>query len=95
MNILWSFFSAYAKQAENVQIKNEENTIKYQTGVGHKFEIGINLINSEYLQLYIKIEGNEEFEATINNIEAFGKEGIIRTVGDILTFSENVAKIST
>lgn len=90
MNTLWSFFLAYADAEKNVQIKNEANLIKFQLKDGNKFEIGVNFYNSKYLSLFVKIDGNDEFEATINNIDAFGKEGIIRTVSNILTYAENV-----
>lgn len=90
MNILWSFFLAYAEAEKEVYIKSEDNTIKFQLGNGNKFEIGVNFCNEKYLSLFVKIECNDEFEATINNIDAFGKEGIIRTVSSILTYAENV-----
>lgn len=90
MNILWSFFLAYADAEKNVQIKSEANLIKFQLKGGNKFEIGVNLYNRKYLSLFIKIDGNDEFEATVNNIDVFGKEGIIRTVSNILTYAENV-----
>lgn len=90
MNTLWSFFLAYSNAEKNVRVRNESNLIKFQLKGGHKFEIGVNFYNREYLSLFVKIEGNEEFEATINNIDAFGKEGIIRTVSNILTYAENI-----
>lgn len=90
MNILWAFFSAYKHSEKNVRIKSEENLIKFQLKDGNKFEIGVNIYNSKYLSLFVKIDGNDEFEATVNNIDSFGKEGIIRTVSDILTYAENV-----
>lgn len=90
MNTLWSFFMSYAESEKQVKVKNEDNCIKFQLANGHVFEIGVNFYNSKFLSLYVKIEGNDEFEATINNIDAFGKEGIIRTVADILTYAENI-----
>lgn len=90
MNTLWSFFLAYADAEKNVQIKNESNLIKFQLKDGNKFEIGVNFYNRKYLSLFVKIDGNDEFEATVNNIDAFGKEGIIRTVSNILTYAEKV-----
>lgn len=90
MDILWSFFMSYAEAEKNVRIKSEENLIKFQLKDGNKFEIGVNFYNSKYLSLFVKIDGNDEFEATVNNIDAFGKEGIIKTVSDILTYAENV-----
>ena len=90
MNVLWSFFIAYSKKEKNVQVKNECNEILFRLKPGHEFRIGVDMVNSKFLSLSVKIEGNEEFEARINNIDAFGKDGIIRTVADILTYSENV-----
>jgi hypothetical protein len=90
MNILWNFFVAYSEAEKAVYVESQDNSIVFQLGNGNKFEIGINLVNRKYLSLFVKIEDNEEFEATVNNIDAFGEEGIIKTVSNILTFAENV-----
>lgn len=90
MDILWNFFIAYSKKEESVKIKSENNLIKFQLGDGNKFEIGVNIVNHKYLSLFIKISGNDEFEATINNIEQFSNDGIIRNVANIITYAENV-----
>lgn len=90
MNILWNFFVAYSEAEKAVYVESQDNSIVFQLGNGNKFEIGTNLVNRKYLSLFVKIEDNEEFEATVNNIDAFGEEGIIKTVSNILTFAENV-----
>jgi len=90
MNILWNFFVAYSEAEKAVYVESQDNSIVFQLGNGNKFEIGINLVNRKYLSLFIVIEDNDEFEATINNIDAFGEEGIIRTVSNIITYAENV-----
>ena len=90
MNILWSFFLAYSIREKNVSVVNDANLIRFRLKDGHNFQIGVNFYNQKYLSLFVKIEGNDEFEATINNIDAFGKEGIIKTVSHILTYAENV-----
>ena len=90
MNILWNSFVAYSEAEKSVHVVNQDNKIIFQLGGGNNFEIGVNLINRKYLSLFVKIEGNDEFEATVNNIDFFGKEGIIRTVFSIITYAENI-----
>lgn len=90
MTVLWNFFVAYSKKESNVKIQNPPNEILFQLGEGHKFRIVVEFYNSKYLSLHITIDGNEEFEAVINNIDYFGAKGIIKTVSEILTHAENV-----
>ena len=90
MDTLWAFFLAYSQKEKNVSVVNDANLICFRLKDGHAFQIGVNFYNNKYLSLFVKIDGNDEFEATVNNIDAFGKEGIIRTVSNILTYAENV-----
>lgn len=90
MNTLWAFFVAYSKAEKKIKIENKENTIRFKLDNGHQFIIGVYMYNSKYLSLNIKIEGNEDFEATVNMIDMLGKEGIIKVVSEILTHCEKV-----
>lgn len=90
MTTLWRYFVAYANSENHVKLKNEKNLIKFQLKDGHKFEIATYIYNKDYLSLSIKIEGNDDFEVTINNIDEFGVDGIVKTVSTILTYAENV-----
>lgn len=90
MNTLWSFFLAYSEAEKNVSVVNDANQILFRLKGGHQFKIFVNFYNRKYLSLAVEIEGNEDFEVRINNIDSFGKEGIIRTVSNILTYAENV-----
>lgn len=78
------------RSEKKVSLGADSNTILFRLSDGHDFKICVNFFNNKYLSLAIEIEGNEDFEARINNIDAFGKEGIIRTVADIITYAENV-----
>lgn len=93
MNIMWKFFLAYAAIEKKVKVENKSNCIYFQLDHGHNFEIGVNMYNNKYLSLFIKIVDNDEFEATINNIDQFGKEGIIKVVSEVLTYAENVSTL--
>jgi len=90
MNTLWSFFLAYSEKEKNVKPFNKANVILLSLKDGHKFKIFVDIYNRKYLSLSIEIEGHEDFAVSINNIDKFGKEGILRTVSNILTYAENV-----
>lgn len=92
MNTLWSFFLAYAKKEKKVKIKNQENKIYYKLGNGHQYIIWVDFYNNSYLCLKIEIKDVKDFEVRISKIDELGKEGIIRTVANILTAAENVKK---
>lgn len=90
MDTLWGFFTAYARTEKAVTVEKKDNKILFRLNGGNDFKIFVNLYNRKYLSLCIEIEGNDEFRATVNNIDAFGKAGIIRTVSNILTYAENI-----
>lgn len=90
MDELWCFFSSYKIRNKVVSLSAVDNVILFQNNNGHKYQIGVNFYNQKYLSLFVKIEGNDDFEAMINNIDEFGREGIIRTVAAIVTYAENV-----
>lgn len=90
MNTLWSFFLSYSKKEKNVSISADANIILFRLKDGHNFKIFVNFYNEKYLSLSIEIDGHEDFAATINNIDEFGKEGIIKVVANLITYAEKV-----
>ncbi|MFC4262451.1 hypothetical protein ACFOWM_06165 [Ferruginibacter yonginensis] len=90
MNALWHFLRAYKKVAKDVTVEAVDYTIKYQRGQGKKFTIGVNFTNKKYLSLFVKIDGDNIFEAIIDKIEAFKNEGIVKIVANILQYAEDI-----
>lgn len=90
MDTLWSFFVAYSKTEKKVQLNNKSNSILYRLADGHHFNISVFFMNTKYLELIIRIDDNDDFEVRISNIDQFKKEGIIRTVAEILTHAEKI-----
>lgn len=90
MNTLWRFFLAYADAEKEAKIKNSKNEIIFKLGKGHKFVIGCFMYNNSYLSLNIKIDGSNDFEATLNMPDIIGEAGMIRFVSNILTEAEKI-----
>lgn len=83
MNGIWGFLTAYAKKEPDVVVSNKNNSILYSINKGKPFEIGCNMVNKERLVMFIRQEG---FEATIDPIDSFTPEQIIKMIALITTY---------
>lgn len=90
MNTIWAFMVEYSKVEKKVKLENFENEIKYQLADGKKFIVGCLMINNKYTSMYVKIEDNEEFEATLNNADQFEKGDLCKILANILTYTEKI-----
>lgn len=90
MNIIWSFLKGYEKVADGVIVYANENTIHYRKGFTNKIIITVFFVNKKYLELSIKIEGNNEFEAKVSHIDTFEKKLMITTLASIIDAAEKI-----
>lgn len=88
MNTLWAFMRAYQKAAEGSKVTGEKNEIQFTSQDGIRFDISLKFYNSKYLCLKITRPDISDFSVSITHIDEFGKEGMIRTVSDVLTYAE-------
>lgn len=89
MDIIWSFLLAYTKKDTTSKVEAIDNRIVLNYHGEVTYNIGCFFLNSSYIELKIEKENDKEFGASLSHIDQYGREGIIRCLSAIITFSNS------